>query len=157
MLIVKVLLLTITIIITTMATELELTKKFSLEAIVFRFKPHPLPYYKYLAPLFDSQFGDKRIEQEELVDEGIIVDGSDFKKYPSDVVTKLRNFITTHIKSVVQSDGDDCEDKMDKVELKTIRKNNHFALLKSPKHFDAANLAYHVTEAKKPEEILATN
>ena len=57
----------------------------------------------------------------------------------------------------MQSDGDDCEDKMDKVELKTVRKNNHYVLLKSPKHFDAANLAYHVTEPKKPEEILATN
>ena len=36
----------------------------------------------------------------------------------SDVVTCLRNFITNHVKSVVQSDGDDCEDKMNKVELK---------------------------------------
>ena len=71
MLIVKVLLLTIIIItVTTMATERDLNKKFSLEAIMFRFKPHPLPYYNYVAPLFDAQFGDKRIEQEDLVDEG---------------------------------------------------------------------------------------
>ena len=88
MLIVKVLLLTI-IIITTMATEKELSKKFNLEAIMFRFKPHPLPYYQYVAPLFDAQFGDKRIEQEDLMNEGIIIDRSDFKKYPSDVVPRL--------------------------------------------------------------------
>ena len=141
MLILKALLLTIIIIITTMATERDLTKKFSLEAIIFRFKPHPLPYYNYVAPLFDNQFGNKRIKQEDLVDEGIIIDQSDFKKYPSDVVTRLRNFITNHIKSVVQSDGDDCEDKMDKVDLYTICKHNHFSMLRlrAPKHFDAAN------------------
>ena len=88
MLIVKVLLLTI-IIITTMATERDLNKKFNLEAIMFCFKPHPLPYYKYVAPLFDAQFGDKRIEMEDLVDEGIIIDQSDYKIYPSDVCKRL--------------------------------------------------------------------
>ena len=89
MLILKVLLLTVIIIITTMATELDLTKKFALEAIIFCTKPHLLPYYNYVAPLFDSQFGSKRIKQEDLVNEGIIVDNSDFKKYPSDVVPRL--------------------------------------------------------------------
>ena len=140
-----------------MATERELTKKFTLEVIIFRTKPHSLPYYKYVAPLFDDQFGDKRIKQEDLVDEGIIVDQSDFKKYPSDVVTRLRNFITAHVKSVVQSDGDDCEDKMKKVELKTICKSGHFSILKSAKHFNTANTAYHAAESKKPEEIIDTN
>ena len=113
MLLVKVLLLSIIIIATMSTPERELTKKLNNEAIMFKFKPHPLPYYKYIAPLFDAQFGDTRIEQEDLVNEGIIVDQSDFKKYPSDVITRLRNFITNHIKSVVQSDCDDCEDKMD--------------------------------------------
>ena len=87
MLILKVLLLTIIII--TMTTELNLTKKFQLEAIIFRTKPHPLPYYDYLAPLFDSQFGSKRIKQKDLVNEVIIIDNSYFKKYPSDVVAHL--------------------------------------------------------------------
>ena len=103
MLILKVLLLTVIIIITTMATELDLTQKFTLEAIIFCTKPHSLPYYNYVAPLFDSQFGSKRIKQEDLVNEGIIIDISDFKKYLSDVVTLLQNFITAHVKSVVQS------------------------------------------------------
>ena len=58
---------------------------------------------------------------------------------------------------MVQSDGDDCEDKMSKVELKTIRKNNQYVAFKSAKHFDSANTAYHQTDAKKPEEIIATN
>ena len=90
MFILKVLLLTFTIIIIpTMATELDLTQKFALEAIIFCTKPHALPYYNYVAPLFDSQFGDKRIKQEDLVNEGIIVNNSDFKKCPSDVVPRL--------------------------------------------------------------------
>ena len=42
MLILKVLLLTVIIIITTMATELDLTQKFNLEAIIFCTKPHLL-------------------------------------------------------------------------------------------------------------------
>ena len=103
MLILKVLLLMI--IITTMTTELNLTKKFLLllEAIIFRTKPHPLPYYAHLPLLFDLQFGSKRIEHEDLVNEGIIIDNSKFKKYPNDVVTtRLRNFITAHVKPVVQ-------------------------------------------------------
>ena len=157
MLLVKVLLLLLSLIfITTMTTEKDLHRKFALEAIMFRFKPHPLPYYDYVAPLFDAQFGDKRIEMEDLVDEGFIIDQSDYKKYPSDICKRLRNFITAHIKSVVQSDGDDCEDKMSKVELKTIRKNNQYVAFKTPKHFDSANTAYQQTDAKTPDEILAT-
>ena len=157
MLIVKVLLLSIIIITTTMTNEKDLTKKFNLEAIMFRFKPHPLPYYDYVAPLFDAQFGDNRIEHEDLVDEGFIIDQSDYKQCPTDVVTRLRNFITAHIKSVVNSDGDDCEDKMNKVVLKTIRKNDNYVTLKTAKHFDAAIVAYQAAEAKRPEPILATN
>ena len=111
-----------------------------MEAIIFCTKLHLLPYYKYVAPLFDDQFGDKQIKQEDLVDEGIIVDQSDFKKIPSDIVTRLWNFITAHVKSVVQYDVDDGEDKMNKVELKTIRKSGHFAILKSAKHFNTANM-----------------
>ena len=155
MLLVKVLLLTIFII--TMSNERELTKKFALEAIIFRFVPHPVPYYNYVASLFDAQFGDKRIEQEDLVDQGIIIDNSDFKRYPSDVCTRLRNFITNHIKSVVESDSDDCEDKMNRVSLKTIRKNNNYVAFKTAKHFDSAVIAYQATEAKRPESVLATN
>ena len=60
--------------------------------------------------------------KEDLVDEGIIVDNSGFKKYYENVVDRLRNFITTHVKSVVLSDDADCELKMSKVILKTICK-----------------------------------
>ena len=58
--------------------------------------------------------GDKSIMKEDLVNEGIIFDNLDFKKYPSDVVTHLQNFITEHVKSIVNLDGDDCE-RLDKV------------------------------------------
>lgn len=91
------------------------------------------------------------------MNEGIIIDNSGIQKYPNDVVTRLRNFITTHVKSVVQSNGDDCEDQMNKIELKTICKSGYFAILKTVKHFNTANTAYHASEAKKPEEIIDTN
>ena len=118
MLILKVLLLTIII-----ASKLNLKKKFELDAIIFKTKNHSLPYYGYVAPLFDAQFGNKSIMREDLVDEGIIIDKSDFiKKVPDDVVQRLYNFIITHVKLVVDSDGDDCERKMNKVELMTICK-----------------------------------
>lgn len=29
--------------------------------IIFRTKMHPIPYYDYVAPLFDAQFGNKSI------------------------------------------------------------------------------------------------
>ena len=110
MLILKVLLLTF---IMASTTEYDLRTPFTLDAIIFRTIPHPLPYYDYLAPLFDVQFGNKTILKEDLVSEGIIVDNSGFKKYYSDVVDRLRNFITAHVKSVILSDGDDCQLKMD--------------------------------------------
>ena len=47
-----------------------------------------------------------------LLNQAIIIDNSEFKKYPSDdVVTYLHNFIIAHVKSVVTSDGDDCKQK----------------------------------------------
>ena len=131
-----------------MATKWSLTKKFNLEAIIFCTKPHSLPYYSYVALLFDLQFGSKQIAKEDLVNEGIIIDNLDFKKYPSDVVTCLWNFITAHVKSVVNLDGDDCEDKMNKVELKTIWKSG-YATLKTAKHFNTANTVYHISKAMK--------
>ena len=136
MLILKVLLLTIIII--TMSTELNLAKKFTLDAIIFCTITHSLPYYNYVAPIFDSQFGGKQIGKEDLVNEGIIIDNSDFKKYPSDVVFHLKNFITAHVKLVVNLDGDDCENKMNQVELKTICKTG-YVNLKTLKYFNTAN------------------
>ena len=49
-------------------------------------------------------------------------------------------------------------DKMNKVELKlkTIQKSG-FAPLKTAKHFNTANLAYHTSEAKKLDKIIDTN
>ena len=117
MLILKVLLLTII-----MTSELTLKKKFELDEIIFRTIKHPIPYYDYVATLFDAQFRNKSILKENLVNEGIIVDNSRYKKYYDDVVNHLCNFITAHVKSVVSSDGDDCQRKMDKVVLKTICK-----------------------------------
>ena len=87
MLILKVLLLRIII---TMSTKLNLTKKFTLDAIIFQTISHSLPYYGYVALIFDSQFGSKQIAREDLVNEGIIIDNLDFKKYPSDVIACLR-------------------------------------------------------------------
>lgn len=121
MLILKVFLLILTIIMALAASELVLKKKFDLDEIIFQTIPHPLPYYDYLAPMFDAQFGNKTILKEDLVSEGIIVDNSGFKKYYTDVFDRLRNFITAHVKSVILSNGDDCQLKMDQVILKTIR------------------------------------
>ena len=77
--------------------------------IIFCTIKHPIPYYNYVSLLFDAQFGNKLILKEDLVNEGIIVDNSNYKKYYDDVVDRLRNFITAHVKLVVSSDGDDCE------------------------------------------------
>ena len=63
MLMLKVLLLTII-----MTTKLNLIKKFTLDAIIFCIKEHPLPYYGYLASLFYVQVGIKSIMKENLVD-----------------------------------------------------------------------------------------
>ena len=73
-----------------MASELTLKKKFDLDEIIFRTIKHLIPYYDYVAPLFDAQFGNKSILKEDLVKEGIIVENSGFKKYYSDVVDRLR-------------------------------------------------------------------
>ena len=51
MLILKVLLLTII-----MAQELTLRTKFELDVIIFHTINHLVPYYNYVAPLFDAQF-----------------------------------------------------------------------------------------------------
>ena len=138
MLILKVLLLTIIM----TASELTLKKKFELDEIIFRTIAHPLPYYGYLAPLFDTQFGNKSILKEDSVSEGIIVDNSGFKKYYNDVVDCLQNFITALVKTVILSDGDDCQLKMDKVILKTIYRSG-FLVLTNAKQFNTANTAYH--------------
>ena len=45
---------------------------------------------------------------------------------------------------------------MNKVEFKFIQKTG-FSTLKTAKHFNIANTAYYVVEAKKPEEIIDTN
>ena len=71
------------------ASELTLKKKFELDEIIFRTIKHPIPYYDYVAPLFDAQFGNKSILKEDLVNEGIIVDNSGYKKYYDDVVDHL--------------------------------------------------------------------
>ena len=124
MLILKVLLLTIIM----AASELTLKKKFDLDEIIFRTIKHPIPYYDYVVPLFDAQFGNKSVLKEDLVNEGIIVDNSGYKKYYDDDVDRLQNFITAHVKSIVSSDGDDCQQKMNKVVLKTICKTCYLVL-----------------------------
>ena len=86
------------------------------------------------------------------MDEGIIVDNSGFKQYYNNVVERLRNFITAHVKSVVLSDGDDCERKMEKVLLKTIRKSG-FTILENARQFNTANTAYHADEDKRHDDI----
>ena len=144
MLILKVLLLTIIM----TATELTLKKKFELDEIIFQTIKHPLPYYDYVATLFDSKFGNKSILKEDLVNEGIIVDNSGYKKYYDDVVDYLCNYITAHVKSIVSSDGDDCEQKMDKVVLKTICKFC-YSILIDAKQFNTANTACHADEDKR--------
>ena len=150
MLILKVFLLTI--IMATAPTEVPLKKKFVLDEIIFRTIPHPLPCYNYIAPLFDAQFGNKSILKDDLVSEGIIVENSGFKQYYSDVVNRLRSFITAHVKSVVLSDDDDCERKMEKVQLMTIRKSG-FSLLSNARQFNTANTAYHADEDKRHDDI----
>ena len=147
MLILKVLLLKII-----MASELMLKKKFDLDEIIFCIIAHPLPYYDYLAPLFDAQFVNKCILKEDLANEGIIVDNSGFKKYYNDVVDHLHNYITAHVKSVISSDGDDCQLKMDKVILKTIRKSG-FLVLTNAKQFNTANTAYNANEDERHDNI----
>ena len=149
MLILKVFLLTI---IMASTTELSLKKKFELDEIIFQTIPHPIPYYDYVAPLFDAQFGNKSILKEDLVKEGIIVENSGYKKFYSDVVDRLRNFITAHVKSVVLSDGDDCQLKMDQVILKTIRKSG-FSILTTANQFNTANSNYHGDEDKRHDDI----
>ena len=52
-------------------------------------------------------------------------------------------------------DGDDCEDKMNKVELKTICKSG-YVNLKMAKHFNITNTAYYAAEAKRPDKIYDT-
>ena len=151
--ILKVLLLTIIIM---PAAELTLKKKFELDEIIFRTIKHPLPYYDYVAPLFDSKFCTKSILAEDLVDEGIIVDQSSYKKYFDDVVNCRYNFIIAHVKSIVTSDGDDCERKMEKVVLKTICKTC-FSPLINAKQFNTANTAYHADEDRRHEDINDSN
>ena len=72
-----------------------------MDAIIFRTIKHPLPYYGYVSSLFVARFGNKLMMKEDLVAEGIIVDQSDYGKYYEDVVDRIRNYITTHVKSVV--------------------------------------------------------
>ena len=88
-LLLKVLLLMIAIIMTT-----NLRKKFTLDGITFCTCKHPLPYYNYVHLIFDAQFGNKLIDYDDLIDEGIIVDQSDYKQVNDDAVDCLRNFIT---------------------------------------------------------------
>ena len=75
-----------------MASELTLKKKFELDEIIFCTIKHLIPYYDYVTPLFDAQFGKKSILKEDLVNEGIIVDNSGYKKYYDDFVDRLRNY-----------------------------------------------------------------
>ena len=136
-----------------MASELTLKKKFELDEIIFRIIEHPLPYYNYVAPLFDAQFGNKSILKKDLVNESIIVDNSRHKKYYVDLFC---NFITGHVKLVVYSDGDDCQRKMDKVVLKTILKTC-YSVLTNAKQFNTANTAYHADEDKCHDDINDSN
>ena len=92
-----------------MAQELTLRTKFDLDAIIFCTIKHPIPYYLCVLSLFDAQFGNKSILKEDLVDEGIIVDQSDYGKCHEDVVDRIQNFITAHVKSVITLDGNDCQ------------------------------------------------
>ena len=90
--------------------------------------------------------------KEDLVNEGIIVDKSDYSKYYEDVIDCICNFITAHVKLVVTSDGDDCQLKMDKVVQKTIRKTC-FLVLETAKQFNTANSEYHQEEKKRHDNI----
>ena len=83
-------------------------------------------------------------------------DNSEYKKYYDDVVNRLHNFIIAHVKLVVSSDGDDCQQKMDKVVLKTIRKTCYLVLTNA-KQFNTANTAYHADEDKHHDDINDSN
>lgn len=69
------------------------------------------------------------------------------------IVQRLHNFIMAHVKLVVTSDGDDCERKMDKIELKTIHRSGYLVLRNAIKQFNTANTAYHQPEAKQHDDI----
>ena len=154
MLILKVFLLTI--IMASAASELTLKKKFELDEIIFRTLKHPIPYYDYVADVFDANFCNISILKEDLIDEGIIADNSGYKKYYDDVVDRIRNYITAHVKLVVSSDGDDCQQKMDKVVLKTIRKSC-YSVLTNANQFNTANTAYHANKDKRHDDINDSN
>ena len=123
-------------------TEYDIRTPFSLDAIIFRTIPHPLPYYGYLNKIFDSRFCSKTIDKDDLVDEGIIVDQSGFKKVYDDVVVRIRDIFSTHVKTIVTSDGADCQSKLDKIVFYTIRKSG-YSILETTKQFNTANTAYH--------------
>ena len=61
-----------------------------------------------------------------------------------------------HVKSVVNSDGDDCENKMKKVELMTIQKFGGHVPLQTAWDFNTANNAYHITENKRSSIVVDT-
>ena len=106
-----------------------------------------------MAPLSNAQFvGNKSMLKGDLVNKGIIVDQSDYSKYYDDMLDHICNFITAHVKSVVSSNGDDCQLKMDKVVLKNICKTC-FLVLETAKHFNTANSAYHSAESKCHDDI----
>ena len=62
-----------------------------------------------------------------------------------------------NVKDVVCSDGNDCERKMNKVQLMNICKSAGYSPLKTARHSNKDNLAYHAAKAKKPEAIIYTN
>ena len=68
------------------------------------------------------------------------------------MVDRLCNFITAHVKLVVSSNGDGCQQRMDKIVLKTICKTC-FLVLETAKHFNTANSAYHAVESKRHDDI----
>ena len=108
-----------------------LLKKFTLDGITFCTIKYPIPYYEYIVLLFDAQFGNKSIPKEDLIGEGTIVDQSDYnyKQINSYVINLSHNFITVHIKDAVHSNGNDFQNKMNKVELMSIWKLEGFVLL----------------------------
>ena len=98
-----------------------------------------LPYYKYIAPNFNAQFGNKIIPLEDLVDEDIIFDQSGFKEVNNNVVDCFWNFIIDHIKDLCISNKDDCENKMKQVPLMTSWKSGVFIPLVTVKNFNTTN------------------
>ena len=66
-------------------------------------------------------------------------------------------YATLSRRSVVSSDGDDCENKMSKVELITICKLGGYIPLQTAKDYNTANNAYHAAENKKPTIVVNTN